>query len=198
MLGHSIFAIFFWHLLDMENYIVQGTFDQFFIKPVNIFVQFIGRELQYMGIGDLLIGVVGISIAYVNLKLDWSILKWAFFIVSVVSGSIIEIALMWICASISFWMLRSSTTFAIISQLDSMIQKYPIDIFGTGFRVFITAFIPVAFINYYPSLILLNKTNILDKWSFLAYISPIVSIILLIVATKIWTIGLKLYSSSGN
>ncbi len=198
MLGHSIFAIFFWHLLDLEAYVVQGTFDQYFTKPVNIFMQFILQDVQYMGFGDMLIGAAGIVLAYRNLNLDWDIYKAVFFIVSVLSGSIIEIAIMWMCGSVSFWVTRSSPLFAIISQLDSMVQRFPLDVFGTGFRTFVTAFIPVAFINYYPSLVLLHRPGLPGKWSLLSYASPFVGCILLLIAIKIWNAGLKAYSSSGS
>ena len=43
LLGHSIFSFFFWHIRTLEDYLVQGTFDQFLIRPASAFILFLGR-----------------------------------------------------------------------------------------------------------------------------------------------------------
>jgi ABC-2 type transport system permease protein len=57
--------------------------------------------------------------------------------------------------------------------------------------------LPLAFMNYYPSLILLNK---LEKISYpwLAFLSPVVAVIVFALAYMLWTAGLNRYSSTGS
>src|SRR5215207_7683154 len=50
LLGHSLYSLFFWHFWEMEEYLIQGTFDQFLLRPASPFVQFLGREVQYIGL----------------------------------------------------------------------------------------------------------------------------------------------------
>lgn len=102
MLSHSIYSLLFWYLNTMEEYIAQATFDQFLHRPFSPLVQFLGREIQYMGIGDILVGVAAIYLSFTKLDLQWGLSEWAFFIVAVLSGTIIEMAISWIIACFSF------------------------------------------------------------------------------------------------
>jgi ABC-2 type transport system permease protein len=198
MLGHSIYSLLFWHFNTMEEYIVQGTFDHFLLRPFSPLVQFLGREIQYMGVGDILVGVAGISLSFTKLGLHWGLAQWAFFVIAVLSGTIIEMALAWIIACLSFWTGRSLTASFIVMRLNLLVQQYPVDIFGTWFRVIVTGLIPVAFINYYPSLMLLGKEGKLEQGAYLTYASPFVAIALILIASFIWKMALSRYTSSGS
>lgn len=198
MLGHSMYSLLFWHFNTMEEYLVQGTFDQFLLRPVSPLIQFLGREIQYLGVGDILVGIVGMSLAYMKLNLHWDLLHWFFLFVSIISGTIIEMALGWIVASLSFWTGRSLTASFVVMRLNIMVQQYPVDIFGKWFRVIVTGIIPVAFINYYPSLMLLGKKELMANNYVLAYASPLVAFFLIVLASWFWSKSLKKYSSSGS
>src|SRR5512145_502129 len=52
LLGHSLYSLFFWHIRTLEDYLIQGTFDQYLLRPVSPFIQFLGREIQYYGFAD--------------------------------------------------------------------------------------------------------------------------------------------------
>jgi ABC-2 type transport system permease protein len=198
LLGHSLYSLFFWHFWELEEYLIQGTFDQFLLRPASVFVQFLGREVQYIGFADMFFALVGIVLAYVNLGLHWSLVTWSFFIVSVVSGTIIETTLNLMTACISFWTGRSSMGMELIMQFNVIVQHYPIDIFGAWFRVIVTGLIPVAFMNYYPALMLLGKLDPQGRTAWLGYISPVVALILAAITSGVWRLALRRYSSSGG
>lgn len=198
LLGHSLFSLFFWHFWELEEYLIQGTFDQFLLRPASPFVQFLGREVQYIGFADMFVAITGLTIAYVNLNLNWNAVMWLFLLIVVLSGTVIETTLNLIMACISFWTGRSSMAVEVIMEFNAVVQRYPIDIFGTWFRVIVTGLIPVAFMNYYPSLMLLGKLNSHGPAAWLAYVSPLVAIILMILASGVWRLALRRYSSSGG
>ena len=52
----------------------------------------------------------------------------------------------------------------LIMEFNVLVQHYPIDIFGRWFRLIVTGVIPVAFMNYYPALILLGKSDTESPW----------------------------------
>src|SRR5574342_579242 len=70
ILGHSLYSLFFSHTGQLEDYLIEGTFDQFLLRPASPLIQFLGREFQYTEIADMLIGVTGISLAYAQLGLQ--------------------------------------------------------------------------------------------------------------------------------
>jgi ABC-2 type transport system permease protein len=198
LLGHSIYSLLFWHFWDLQEYLTQGTFDQFLLRPASPFIQFIGREVQYIGFADVSVAVAGLSLAYANLGLHWGAKEWLFFPLVVISGTVIETTLVLIMACISFWTGRSDAAIDMIMEFNFLVQHYPIDIFGLWFRVIVTGLIPVAFMNYYPALMLLNKFDPHGASAWLVYMSPVVALVLSIIASGVWQLALSRYSSSGG
>lgn len=197
LLGHSIFAVFFWHLSRLEEDIIYGRFDQYLIRPISPLLQFLGREVNYMGVGDVLISTTAFTLAYRNLELDWAAGQWAFFAVVILAGMLIETSIVWIIGALAFWMGRSRAVHNVYIRFQMLGQQYPIDIFGTWFRVFLTGFLPIAFMNYYPLTLLLGKPNVLGIPE-IGYLSPLVAAILLGLGALVWRRGLAGYTSSGN
>jgi ABC-2 type transport system permease protein len=198
ILGHSIFSLLFWHVPDLEEYIIDGTFDQFLVRPTSVFLQFIAREVNYVGVADMVVGIAGISLALTNLGLEWAPWQWLLLIGAILSGTIIEFGINLALASVAFWTGRSSSLWFTVFQFSFIIQQYPVDMFGRWFRVFVTAVIPVAFINYYPSLLLLGKIQPGSPWSWLGFASPFVALLLLAFGGFIWRLGIRAYSSTGS
>jgi ABC-2 type transport system permease protein len=198
LLGHSIYSLFLWHIRTLEDYLVQGTFDQFLLRPVSPFILFLGREVQYLGVADMAFALAGISLAYANLGLQWGWVKWIFFAVAVISGTLIELTINLMIACLAFWTGRSRRAHNLVMQLNVMVQHYPVDIFGYAFRVIVTGLIPVAFMNYYPTLMLLDKLDRQSAGWWLGYMSPVVAVLLVWVTASVWRLALRRYASSGS
>jgi ABC-2 type transport system permease protein len=198
LLGHSLYSFFFWHIRALEDYLVEGTFDQFLMRPASPFVLFLGREVQYFGVADLMFAVSGLSLAYRNLNLHWTGMEWLFFGAAVIAATLIETTLVLMITCISFWTGRSRRASQLLNRLNLMVQHYPVDIFGYAFRVIVTGLIPVAFMNYYPSLMLLGKLDPGSPWGWLGYMSPVVALTLVMIASGVWHLAIGHYSSSGG
>jgi ABC-2 type transport system permease protein len=65
----NLFAV---HILDIEDYIRSGTFDRFLVRPIPPLLQLLGQDLNMRYLDHLILGGVGIGIAYVQLGLQWS------------------------------------------------------------------------------------------------------------------------------
>lgn len=197
ILGHSIYSFFFWHFFMMEELVISGRFDMFLVRPLPVLLQFLAQGIQYMGVGDVLVGIVGVSLAYQNLGLDWAPLQWLLFGVAILSGAAIETGVNWIIATVGFWTLRTFPLTRLSTSFMQMVQQYPASIFGRWFRVVVTGVLPFAFMNYYPSLVLLGKQDAgVAPW--LGYLSPVVAMLVLLLGLLLWQTGLKRYSSTGN
>jgi ABC-2 type transport system permease protein len=197
LMSHSVYAVFFWHLSTLEDDILRGRLDQYLVRPCSVLLQFLGREVNYMGVADVVFAATAFTLAYRSLGLDWSAGRWAFFAVSVASGTVIETCLVWIIGTLAFWVGRSRAVFFIYMQFMVLGQQYPMDIFGKWFRIFVTGFLPLAFINYYPLAQLLGKPNALGI-AGLGFLSPLVAVVLLVLGSAVWRKGLAGYTSSGS
>ena len=198
LLGHSLYSLFFWHMPDLEEYLIQGTFDRFLLRPASPFVQFIGREIQYIGFADVLVAISGLSLAYTRLGLSWTWAEWGFFFAAAASGAVIETTLALMIASIAFWTGRSEAGVEVMNEFSMLVQRYPVDILGGWFRLVVTGLLPVAFMNYYPSLVLLGKVSGDTTWVWLSYLSPAVALLLVAAAATVWGQALRHYQSAGG
>lgn len=195
MIGHSIYSLLFWHFNAIDDFITKGTFDQFLLRPLSPLIQFLGREIQPFGFGDVAVGVITFAIAFQHEGLHWPLWKWLYLILAIASGTAVEMAIRWAIAASAFWFGRSVGFTIIANRLNLLVQQYPIDVFGNWFRLAVTV-IPVAFMNYYPSLVLLGKSNGIGSW--LGLLSPVTAVLAVFAAWLIWRQGLKVYTSSGS
>jgi len=198
VLGHSLFSLVFWHMEDLEYYMIEGTFDMFLVRPIAPFLQFLAREINYTGFADLLVGTVGMSVALSHLSLAWDLWKLVYLVVVVLSGTLIEFSITLALACIAFWTGRSASSINTVMQVSFAIQRYPVDMYGNWFRIFVTCVLPVAFINYYPARLLLGKTTPADPWYWLSFLSPLVAVALLGIASQVWKKGIRQYNSTGS
>lgn len=197
LICHSINAMFFWHLSTLEDDIVHGRLDQYLTRPCSPLLQFLGREFNYVGVADLLFGITAFATAYTRLSLAWKPLDWGYFAAAIVFGAAIEISIILILASTSFWLGRSRALLGVVLQVSHLTPQYPLDIFGYSVRVFITAFVPFAFMNYYPLTVLLGKPNALGVW-WVPFIAPLNATVLAMLGYTLWRRGLAVYTSTGN
>ncbi|HEX6033093.1 MAG TPA: ABC-2 family transporter protein [Anaerolineales bacterium] len=198
ILGYSLYGLFFSHTGDMENYLIEGTFDQFLLRPASPLIQVLGREFQYLEIADALFALTGLSLAYTRLGLQWDAWHWGFFVLAVVSGALIALAINLLISCTAFWTGRSRGAAMVVGQFSGLVHWYPIDIFGRAFRVIVTGLLPVAFLNYYPALVLLGKLDQDSAGWWLSYMSPLVALLLIGIVSRVWSLALKQYTSAGS
>jgi ABC-2 type transport system permease protein len=198
MLGHSLFSLLFWHLEDLEYFIIEGTFDAFLIRPLSPFLQLLGSEINYMGVADLLVGASGMILASNHLSLQWGLGQSLFLVVMVLSGTLIEFSITLAMACIAFWTGRSASSINTVMQVSFVIQRYPLDMYGRWFQVFATCLLPVAFINFYPARFLLGRIAPEDPGYWLSFLSPLVGLLLCSIAASVWKRGIRQYSSTGS
>jgi ABC-2 type transport system permease protein len=197
LICHCINSMFFWHVSTLEQEILHGGLDQYLIRPCSTLLQFLGREFNYIGVADLAFGIIAFTTAYTRLGLEWTALQWGYAAIAVLFGAVIEICIIMIISSASFWIGRSRALLGVVLQVSHLTPQYPLDIFGYGVRVFITAFVPFAFMNYYPLTVLLGKPNALGVW-WIPFIAPVTAAVLLALAALVWRRGLRAYTSAGN
>jgi len=190
----NIFAV---HLLDLEEHIRSGTFDRFLLRPVSPLLQLLGQELTVRYVDHLILGSIGIYLAYVNLGLHWSWSQWIMFLVALFSSVVLLGALVLALCSLAFWTVRSSPFVFSTIEIQEAVQHYPITIFGRPFVFAVTFVLPFAFMNYYPALVLLGRQSEAIH-PFLPYASPLAAVIFSLIAFAIWRMGINRYESTGT
>ena len=103
-------------------------------------------------------------------------------------------ALFLLIGSVSFWTMKARSLEKIFYAFKDFLN-YPLYVYGKEVLAFLTYVLPLAFINYYPSLYILDKEGSMDILNFMTI--P-VALLLSGIVLLIWKISLAHYNSAGN
>lgn len=173
------------------KYIRNGEFDKILLRPVHPLISIIGASREFVSITDVFLGIALTIYMLVQLSIPitiWLILKIVIF--SVI-GALIIGAINIITSISSFWTYRSNEIIWSFYRMYTF-TEYPISIYNKFIKTLITVILPFAFVAYYPTM------DYLGMNTYMIYLSPIVAIVLWIIAIKVWNFALNKYRSTGN
>lgn len=173
------------------KYIREGDFDKILLRPVHPLISIIGCSYEFTSLGYLGIGLFITVSMLIKLAIPITFLlifKIIFF--SIIGAAIIG-AINTIFSIASFWTYKSNEVIWTFYKIYTFAQ-YPIDIYNGFIKFLITYILPYVFVAYYPTM------NYLGMDKYMIYLSPIVAIVLWIIAIKVWNWALKKYRSTGN
>lgn len=178
---------------SLRRYVYDGDFIKYCFRPINIFFYFISEVFDVKGVGQLLVGIGTIIFAWIKLALPVSPLIIVELLLMLVSASLFMVAIMNFAAATCFYLTNSGFVMVTMNKFRDY-SKYPITIFSTFFKFIFTFIIPIAFIAYYPSLVIL----IPDEIPLLTWISPLYGILFFFLSYKFWMLGASKYSGTGS
>ena len=173
--------------------IVNGNFDRYLIRPLNPLFQIIAERFQPDGFGELIIGIVLLSISSNNLNMSFTIEKSILFLFVVICSSFIYTAIKLAVASIAFWIKFAQSYLFMTYQLSNF-AKYPMGIYSNAIKGVLTFIIPFAFTGYYPGAYFLGKESLFMG----VVLTFFVAIIAMCVGYAVWLKGVSKYESSGS
>jgi ABC-2 type transport system permease protein len=103
------------------------------------------------------------------------------------------IAMMNVAAATCFWIQGSGYVMVIMFRFKDF-AKYPASIFNSVFKAIFTFVIPIAFVAYYPSLVLLQP----DEVPLLTWLSPLIGLLFFFLSYAVWMLGVRKYDFTGS
>ena len=144
-------------------------------------------------------GLVALVISLVLLEPGWNAAQILFFPVMIVGGMLLFMAIFVVGATTSFWAPQAREAVNIFSYGGQFMTTYPMHIYQEWLVSLFTFIIPMAFINYYPALYLLDKPDPFGLPPFMPFLSPIsVAVISLWLSLAFWRRGVRRYQSTGT
>lgn len=193
-LGHSFYGFFLRNMSSYFNrHVMDGTLDIYFLRPYGILTQLNGSKMDYTAFVDTFIGLACFVAAYVQLGLQWGMGQWLMLLVFVASGAFIEFALSIAMNSVTILFPNTRSLFGAFYQLVLISQRYPLSIFSHGFQALLTFVFPLGFMNYYPTLLLLDKPG---GWA--GYFAPVVAALFTWLGIGIFNRTINYYNSTGS
>ena len=190
--GYAFCETFARGIDQFDKLIIKGDFDRLLIRPQNILIQVLCYDLDLVKISRLIQAIIVFVIALVNLNIDWTILKVVALSLMVLSSIVIFFGIFLLAASFCFFTIQGLEFRNLFTDGGKHMAQYPIGVFNKGFIIFFTIIIPYAFVNYYPLLYVLGKSN-----NIFYMLSPLIVFIYLIPCFIIFNMGSKRYQSVG-
>ena len=195
LISHGLVVIFFIQTWGIGRRIIRGEFDQILMKPMDTFFLFMVQTVNFIGIADMIPGIVVFIYACNLMDFNFTVFSTAKIMAVVLGGTMIRTSIFLITNSSAFW---RNTRFGLSGLTLDIIENttmYPLKMYPYMFQVALTYFMPVAFISYYPSLELMGKGHPFVSYSVL---SLFIGMFLFILGYGMFNIGIKKYESAGN
>ena len=173
--------------------VYSGDFIKYCFRPINLFFYYQSEVFDIKGLGQFAFGIGTLAYSWSKIDLEFTPLVLLKTIVFLITASLIMIALQNAAAATCFWITNSFYVLDLVFRFKDY-AKYPITIFSSVFRFIFTFIMPIAFIAYYPSLVILRP----DEVPILSWLSPLIGCIFFFVSYKIWMYGAMKYSGTGS
>ncbi len=172
--------------------VINGDFDRYMLRPMNVFFQVIAEKLQPDALGELLIGFILVIMSVLKGVAVTDVAHVALFLVSILAGALIYTSIKLFFAALAFW-LKQSGPFLQVAYDMANFAKYPTEIYNKVIRFIITWIIPFAFVAYLPASYFLAKGG-----AEVILIECAIALVFWGIAYGTFQYGLKGYESAGN
>ena len=183
---------------SMQNLVRLGEFDRFLVRPVRPLLQLLTRHVPLSAFGDLLGGVALIAAATRLVDVAWTPLAILYLLLALAGGGLIQLALRLLIASFSFRALSVNAPMGIVDNLFNDFGTYPLSIFNATLEFLLTFGLPVAFMAYFPAVVLLGRTGELQVHPIFAYGAPLAGTCWMAIALWVFEREMRNYKSAGH
>lgn len=195
MLANSLQVAFTDSLRNLDYELLSGDLDLKLLRPVHPLVIMLGRvSVDAIAIPVFCIAVLALTIRQtIQYWTLWSVL-W--FCLSIVGGALIYSAIAICSSALAFWTYDSDSFYTIAKKSTRQLLWYPLDIYHLGLRLFLICLLPLAFIAYLPTHVIIGRApQDLPRW--VAFIGLPVGMVFFALSVLLWHLGLRRYHSTG-
>ncbi len=197
LLAHAAFYLPLNQLDFLADTVREGSFDRFLVRPLNPLLQLMTNRFQLNAVGDLLTAAAFFAVAASSADVDFSPVHVLYLVAAVIGGALAEGAFVLATSSLGFRFLQIWAVMGLVDSVYLMFGSYPIRIFGSTASWLLTWVVPVAFVAYIPSSVMLGRTSGLSLSPAVAWAAPAVGLAFFAVAYAIWFRQLRGYQSVG-
>lgn len=176
-----------------DRYIIQGKFDRVLLRPVNSLAQVLFESFNVSGLNEILIGTAVMIYAGLKLQLSFSVGDVLAMLILAPSASLVYTGVFLGITSVSFWF---EDRMGLGPPVYNVIRfaRYPITIYSTAVRIFLTFALPFAWVAFYPASWFVGNA----EFARLSFLTPVVGAVVMGGAVFLWHRGVRNYASTGS
>lgn len=187
------------HLDTLPALVRMGTLDTVLTRPLGSLYQVITMDFALRHLGGIAQGLCVLVIACATAGIPWDPGRAAMLPVTIVCGSLIFGAVWVVGATSVFWTMGSGLeVMNTFTYGGNQLASYPINIYAGWLRRILAFLVPLAFVNYFPALYILDKDDALGAPTFVRFLAPVVAAVCVLIARAVWGFGIRHYQSTGS
>lgn len=180
----------------LHRLVRSGDFDRFLLRPRSLVLQTLGNDLQLLRAGRVGQATIIMVWAINNLSISLGVTDYLLILAAITGGVLVFIGLFVLQATITFWSVESLELTNMVTHGGVETAQFPIDIYTPWFRNIFIFLFPIATINYFPLLGVLNKQ--MGVASYLPWMSPLIGLLFFILCLQVFKLGVRFYKSTGS
>ena len=174
----------------------SGDFDRLLVRPRSTALQVAAREMQAMRLGRVIQGLAVLIWAAHALDVQWTPARVALVPLTVIGGTCMFVGLFVLEATLAFWSTQSLEVVNCTTYGGIYAAQYPLSVYSRWFRRFFTFVVPLACIGYFPGLVILGRVD--GPAAVLGGLAPLAGVAFLLLALRVWRLGVRHYRSTGS
>ena len=195
-LGMGIADLVVGNVERLGSLIRTGLLDSMMTRPVPLLVQVCADQFALRRISR--IAQAAIVFGYACWYVEWSPVKAVVAATMIASGAVSFFCLFVAFACIQFWTSDASEVANAFTYGGNTVTQYPLTVFPAELVKALTFVVPLAFVNWYPSLFILGRDDPFGMPSWLQFASPLAALVLVGATTLVWRTGVRHYTSTGS
>jgi ABC-2 type transport system permease protein len=158
----------------------------------------VAQHLPVARLGRLAQGAAVLVWAVWALDVPWGIANGTLLVAAVLGGACLFAGIFVLQATMCFWTTESLEIVNTVTYGGLETVQYPIPIYARWFRRFFTFVIPMACLNYFPSVAITGGPDPLATPAWLSWLSPLIGFGFLLIALRVFRLGVRHYRSTGS
>jgi len=175
-----------------------GTFDAMMVRPVGVFAQVCANEFALRRLGRVAQGTAILLWSLTVVDITWDPARVAMLGSLVVCGTAIFVGLFVLGAAFQFVSSDASEVANAFTYGGNTMTQYPLTIYPTEVVKALTFLVPVAFVNWYPALFILDVPDPFGLPGWLRFAAPVAPVAVCSLAALAWRGGVRRYRSTGS
>lgn len=182
----------------LGRHVRLGTFDAMMVRPVGVFAQVCANEFALRRLGRVAQGTAILLWSLTVVDITWDPARVAMLGSMVACGTAIFVGLFVLGAAFQFVSSDASEVANAFTYGGNTMTQYPLTIYPTEVVKALTFLVPVAFVNWYPALFILDVPDPFGLPGWLRFAAPVAAVVVCSLAALAWRAGVRRYRSTGS
>jgi ABC-2 type transport system permease protein len=176
----------------------MGTFDSLLIRPVGVLPQVFADQFTPRRVAPLIPASTALVVGLAKAPVHWTLLRAAMVPYTLLVGVTVFGAIWVLVGAFQIVAADASEVMNTLTYGGQFLSSYPLSLYGRNLMLFLTFGLPLAYVNWQPTLFVLNHPDPLGTPAFLRFAGPLFAAALWGLALLAWRAALRRHRSTGS